>query len=135
VRLAFGGITADSGNERILLDHAGLERYLQQRRPYAPFDDHVFISPTRQVDVLIKKGFLDRDEKMVSEHTNKDVRVNAAFYSMEDRSLGQRCFHVAEGILSATNERPAEFVAPSPHCLICDDKGHAQPRAARRHAG
>jgi integrase len=23
---------------------AGLERYLKQRRPYAPFDDHVFIS-------------------------------------------------------------------------------------------
>jgi integrase/recombinase XerD len=23
---------------------AGLERYLQQRRPYAPFDDHVFVS-------------------------------------------------------------------------------------------
>jgi len=23
---------------------AGLERYLQQQRPYAPFDDHVFVS-------------------------------------------------------------------------------------------
>ncbi len=35
--------------------HAGLERYLQQRRPYAPFDDHVFISlrrtPLRNEDV------------------------------------------------------------------------------------
>jgi integrase/recombinase XerD len=34
---------------------AGLERYLQQRRPYAPFDDHVFISlrrkPLRGADV------------------------------------------------------------------------------------
>ena len=34
---------------------AGLERYLQQRRPYAPFDDHVFISlrrkPLRIADV------------------------------------------------------------------------------------
>jgi len=34
---------------------AGLERYLQQRRPYAPFDDHVFVSsrgkPLRLVDV------------------------------------------------------------------------------------
>lgn len=34
---------------------AGLERYLQQRRPYAPFDDHVFISlrrkPLRNDDV------------------------------------------------------------------------------------
>ena len=34
---------------------AGLERYLQQRRPFAPFDDHVFVSsrgkPLRLVDV------------------------------------------------------------------------------------
>jgi len=34
---------------------AGLDRYLQQRRPYAPFDDHVFISlrckPLLLVDV------------------------------------------------------------------------------------
>jgi integrase len=27
---------------------AGLERYLQRRRPYAPFDDHVFISLRRE---------------------------------------------------------------------------------------
>jgi integrase len=27
---------------------AGLERYLEQRRPYAPFDDHVFISLRRK---------------------------------------------------------------------------------------
>jgi integrase/recombinase XerD len=27
---------------------AGLERYLQQRRPYAPFDDHVFVSYRRK---------------------------------------------------------------------------------------
>ncbi len=27
---------------------AGLERYLQQRRPYAPFDDHVFVSLKRK---------------------------------------------------------------------------------------
>jgi integrase len=27
---------------------AGLERYLQQRRPYAPFDDHVFVSRQRK---------------------------------------------------------------------------------------
>lgn len=28
--------------------HVGLERYLQQRRPYAPFDDHVFVSLRRK---------------------------------------------------------------------------------------
>jgi integrase len=33
---------------------AGLERYLQQRRPYAPFDDHVFTS-------LRRKPLLPRD--------------------------------------------------------------------------
>jgi integrase len=27
---------------------AGIERYLQQRRPYAPFDDHVFVSLRRK---------------------------------------------------------------------------------------
>jgi integrase len=27
---------------------AGLERYLERRRPYAPFDDHVFISTPRK---------------------------------------------------------------------------------------
>src|SRR6266850_8440416 len=27
---------------------AGLQRYLQQRRPYAPFDDHVFVSRQRK---------------------------------------------------------------------------------------
>lgn len=32
---------------------AGLERYLQKRRPYAPFDDHVFIS-LRRKPLLIK---------------------------------------------------------------------------------
>lgn len=32
----------------------GLERYLQQRRPYAPFDDHVFVS-------LRRKALLPRD--------------------------------------------------------------------------
>jgi integrase/recombinase XerD len=29
-------------------EQAGLERYLQQRRPYAPFDDHVFVSRQRK---------------------------------------------------------------------------------------
>jgi integrase len=33
---------------------AGLERYLQQRRPYAPFDDHVFVS-------LLRKPLLPTD--------------------------------------------------------------------------
>lgn len=45
---------------------AGLERYLKQRRPYAPFDDHVFISlrrkPLRIEDV--ERAFRTVAEKM-----------------------------------------------------------------------
>jgi len=44
---------------------AGLERYLEQRRPYAPFDDHVFIS-------LRRKPLLIRD-------------VDCAFRTVADR--------------------------------------------------
>ena len=38
---------------------AGLERYLRQRRPYAPFDDHVFISLRRKPLLLdaVDKAF------------------------------------------------------------------------------
>ena len=38
---------------------AGLERYLEQRRPYAPFDDHVFISLRRKPLLLhaVDKAF------------------------------------------------------------------------------
>ncbi|MBD3335459.1 MAG: tyrosine-type recombinase/integrase [Candidatus Eisenbacteria bacterium] len=54
---------------------AALERYLEQRRPYAPFDDHVFIS-------LRRKPLLTRD-------------VEAAFRTVADkmglpRGRGQR---------------------------------------------
>lgn len=66
-RLRFGDITPDGlvirstkfRKSRLVPLHEtaqdGLERYLQQRRPYAPFDDHVFVSsrgkPLRPVDV------------------------------------------------------------------------------------
>lgn len=39
---------------------AGLERYLQQRRPYAPFDDHVFISLRRKPLLLVDVDFAFR---------------------------------------------------------------------------
>jgi integrase/recombinase XerD len=59
-RLRFDDITPDGlvirntkfRKSRLLPLHetaqAGLERYLQQRRPYAPFDDHVFVSLQRK---------------------------------------------------------------------------------------
>lgn len=45
---------------------AGLERYLQQRRPYAPLDDHVFISLRRKplLNVDVDKAFRTVAAKM-----------------------------------------------------------------------
>ena len=60
IRLRYKDITADGlricqtkfQKSRLVPLHesarAGLERYLQQRRPYAPYDDHVFISLRRK---------------------------------------------------------------------------------------
>jgi integrase/recombinase XerD len=60
IRLRYGDITPDGlviratkfHKSRLVPLHptarAGLERYLRQRRPYAPFDDHVFISLRRK---------------------------------------------------------------------------------------
>jgi integrase len=60
IRLRYSDITPDGllirqtkfCKSRLVPLHAttrvGLERYLQQRRPYAPFDDHVFISLRRK---------------------------------------------------------------------------------------
>lgn len=66
IRLRFDDITADGlvvretkfRKSRLVPLHetaqAGLDRYLQQRRPYAPADDHVFVS-------LRRKPLLGRD--------------------------------------------------------------------------
>lgn len=60
IRLRYDDLTPDGllirvtkfSKSRIVPLHetarAGLERYLQQRRPYAPFDDHLFISLRRK---------------------------------------------------------------------------------------
>jgi integrase/recombinase XerD len=60
IRLRYDDITSDGlvirsskfRKSRLVALHetarAGLERYLQQRRPYAPFDDHIFISLRRK---------------------------------------------------------------------------------------
>jgi integrase len=60
IRLRFEDLTADGlvirrtkfRKSRLVPLHptarAGLERYLRQRRPYAPFDDHVFVSIRRK---------------------------------------------------------------------------------------
>lgn len=60
IRLRFGDVTADGliircskfRKSRLVPLHTtaqiGLERYLQKRRPFAPFDDHVFVSLRRR---------------------------------------------------------------------------------------
>lgn len=60
IRLRYSDITPDGliiratkfKKDRVVALHetarAGIEHYLQQRRPYAPFDDHVFISLRRK---------------------------------------------------------------------------------------
>jgi integrase/recombinase XerD len=44
---------------------AGLERYLHQRRPYAPFDDHVFVSVLR---TPLRVADVDRAFKIAATH-------------------------------------------------------------------
>jgi len=44
---------------------AGLERYLHQRRPYAPFDDHVFVSVLRKP---LRVADVDRAFKIAATH-------------------------------------------------------------------
>jgi hypothetical protein len=53
------------------------------------------------VDGLVEQGFFDGDEKMVSQDAKKDMRGAAGLQVVEDRSYGERRFHVAEGILGA----------------------------------
>jgi integrase/recombinase XerD len=44
---------------------AGLERYLHQRRPYAPFDDHVFVSVKRK---RLRLADVDRAFRIAATH-------------------------------------------------------------------
>ena len=53
------------------------------------------------VDAVIEERLLDRDQQMVGEHAQEDVRFGAALGVMEDRPFGERRFHVAEGVLGA----------------------------------
>jgi integrase/recombinase XerD len=65
IRLRYGDVTPDGlvvratkfQKSRMVPLHetarAGLERYMQQRRPYAPFDDHVFISLRRKPLLIV----------------------------------------------------------------------------------
>jgi hypothetical protein len=65
------------------------------------------------VDAVVEERLFDRDQQMVGEHVQKDVRFGAARGVMEDRPFGERGFHVAEGVLG-TGEQDVDapqFVA------------------------
>jgi integrase/recombinase XerD len=77
IRLRFEDITPDGlvirgtkfRKNRLVPLHetarAGLERYLQQRRPYAPFDDHVFVSVQRKP---LRVADVDRAFRIAAKH-------------------------------------------------------------------
>ncbi len=77
IRLRFADITADGlliretkfRKNRLVPLHAtaraGLERYLQQRRPYAPADDHIFVSLRRKP--LLGRDVITAFRKMVKQ--------------------------------------------------------------------
>ena len=51
------------------------------------------------MDTLIEESFLDRDQQVVGQDAKEDVRLHALLELMEDRSLGKRRLHIAEGAL------------------------------------
>ena len=78
IRLCFQDVTADGliircskfRKSRLVPLHptaqVGLERYLQKRRPFAPFDDHVFVSLRRRLLLVgdAETAFRDATEKI-----------------------------------------------------------------------
>jgi integrase/recombinase XerD len=83
IRLRFEDITPDGlvirgtkfRKNRLVPLHetaqAGLERYLQQRRPYAPFDDHVFVSVQRK---RLRLADVDRAFRIAATHVGLPKR-------------------------------------------------------------
>ena len=84
IRLRVDDITADGlviqrtkfGKSRLVPVHetarAGLERYLHQRRPYAPFDDHVFVSVQRKA---LRVADVDRAFRIAATHVGLRDRL------------------------------------------------------------
>ena len=85
---------------------AGLERYLLQRRPYAPFDDHVFISLRRKplliedVDYTFRKAAIQlgwpsgRGKRRPTPHSLRHAfAVRALLACPDDRN------HIAQHML------------------------------------
>ena len=53
---------------------------------------------------LVEQGFLDGDKEVEGEDAEEDVAFDAALVLMVDGPLGERCFHVAEGVFGAGEE-------------------------------
>jgi integrase/recombinase XerD len=108
INLRFKDITADGliirnskyKKSRMIPLHettqAGLARYLEQRRPYAPFDDHVFISMRRKplrrgavlwaFDMAARKIGLPREprRRRASPHSLRHTFVTRALHTCPD---------------------------------------------------
>jgi integrase len=108
VNLRYDDITPDGliircakyGKTRLVLlhesAHAGLARYIEHRRPYAPYDDHVFISLRRKplrledvdaaFDVAATKIGLPREprRRRPSPHSLRHTFVTRALHACSD---------------------------------------------------
>ena len=56
------------------------------------------------MDALVEQSLLDGDQQVVGEHAEEDMSFSAALGVMKDRPLGERRFHVAEGVLGACEQ-------------------------------
>jgi len=114
---------------------AGLERYLERRRPYAPFDDHVFVS-------LRRKPLLVRDvetafhtavtklglpcESRRPRPTVHSLRHTFAVRALESCPDGRD--HITQHILSLSTSRPQQR---RPHLLVSRSNARVDERYFR----
>ena len=147
IRLRFEDITPDGlvirrskfRKSRLVPLHdtarAGLERYLEQRRPYAPFDDHVFVSLRRKPLLVARCGtrIPNRGRKIGLQrepgHTTDDSLVAAHLRGQGSRSLPgwPRSDHPAHGgAVDLSGPRPGR-----PYLLVSG----STPQLMRRYRG
>src|SRR5208283_2004720 len=86
-------------------------------------------SRPRGMDALVEQSPLDGDQQMVGEHAEKDVGFGAALGVMEDRPLGERRFHIAEGVLDTPYKLPLICCQDSANRRDSDSKRFAPSRA------
>lgn len=118
---------------------AGLERYIERRRPYAPFDDHLFISlrkkPLRLEDVdstfktlVTQLGLPDRGRPRPTPHSLRHFFAVQSLQACPDGRdritqhmvalstvLGHSCVEKTYWYLEATAELMTDIAACSEH--------------------